>query len=727
MMNSTRLTRSLPSGWLLAGLLLASEATGPTVGLAGAVQLPSHTSAVYVLSDGGDPTRAIEPKLERTEAVGDGTRSVARATTAAGSVIEVDDRWTGDGEATRLSRDVTVRHAAAGDRAFGSGITFDAPARSLETADVFVPGVWYGSSAQTPASGLIRDVGQADFLIRDDRCALPLVGVRDRATGRSLTLAHDKPDGATIAADTRAEPLIDARLRFGSIGLRRPAGGALRLAFRFPGTEGEQTSIGGFRPGRRAAERLHPLVEGATQHYELTLRPGRSGDLAEQLRAAWRPAFRDLAPAPVPAQIDRVYAAGIDVLHHYAYDQGAVSGVPFGVKLPGGEVSDRSLQIGFIGQQTACASYLIDEGLRSGRPDLVGQGERIVSFWARDCIAPSGVPRSWFDVDPKPGWRAYESYLRSVCDGGDGALRAWQVERAAGRDRPAWMAFCRSMGDWLLATQNDDGSFFRSWRWQDGRPASRSKTNTLHPVRFLVDLACATGDPRYRAAAERAATWSLQHDAPGRYAGGTPDNPDVIDKEAGWIAMESYLALHDVTGERRWLDAAVRAADYTETWIYAWNVPMPVDATLIQIPRLRTTAGAGSLIATGHSGVDLFLAFASLGYARLALATGDEHFADVARLLQANTAQFVDVDGSLGYAQPGLCVEAFSLAGGRRGRSVATWLPWGTSAVMEPMARCRDAFGTLDVAEALRRGDPAAARRRELWTRTRGFASLPPP
>ena len=206
----------------------------------------------------------------------------------------------------------------------------------------------------------------------------------------------------------------------------------------------------------------------------------------------------------------------------------------------------------------------------------------------------------------------------------------------------------------------------------------------------------------YRDAALRAAGWSLANDHPGPYVGGTPDNPDVIDKEAGWIAFDSYLALYDVTQNKRWLDAAAAAATYTETWMYGWNVPLPPDATLVQIPRLNTTAGAAGLIATGHSAADLFLAYASLSYARLSIDTGDTHYAEVARLLQANTAQFVDVNGSLGYATPGLCVEAFSLVGGRRGRSVGTWLPWCTSAILEPMARCREVFGTIDVAAASR-------------------------
>ena len=649
------------------------------------------------------------------------SRAAATLRTPAGSEIIVNDVWTEKGDTRCLVRDVTVQTVAAGDVGFATGVEVDAPTDVLDAADVFVPGVWYGSSANTPPSGLIGDIGQADFLIREDRLPLPLVSVRAKPGGRTVTLAHDDPDGATVLADAKPERVIDTRLRFGSIGLRREAGKRIKLAFRFPGTEGELTGIGGFKPVSRYAERFHPIIAGEKQHYELTVRTTDSADVVAQMKTAWRHAYIRSRPTPVPTDVAAVYDASVNALAHYAYDRGNVSGIPFSAQLPGGEVHDRSLQIGFVGQQLPCASYLIDDGLRNKKPERVGQGERIVDFWVRECIAPSGLPRTWYDVDPKPQWRDTPTFLRSITDGTLGGLRAWQIEKAAGRDKPAWLAFSRRVGDWLLRVQNGDGSFYRSWTFKDGSPKSKSLTNTLHPVRLLVELSCATGDMKYRAAAVRAAEWTVSHDTPGRYVGGTPDNPDVIDKEAGWIAFDSYLALYDVTRDKRWLDAAVAAATFAETWMYGWNVPLPVDVVSPQIPRLKTTAGAASLIATGHSGADLFLAFGSLSYARLAVYTGDKHFADVARLLQANTAQLVDVNGSLGYAVPGLCVEAFGLVGGHRGNSVGAWLPWGTSAVLEPMARCREIFGTADVAAALELDAAEQRKRNAVWAITRGY------
>jgi hypothetical protein len=59
----------------------------------------------------------------------------------------------------------------------------------------------------------------------------------------------------------------------------------------------------------------------------------------------------------------------------------------------------------------------------------------------------------------------------------------------------------------------------------------------------------------------------------------------------------------------------------------------------------------------------------------------------------------VDVNGSLGYAEPGLCTETLSLTvDGRRGRGngVDVWLPWLTYSMVEPVVRLQEAYGMMD-------------------------------
>jgi hypothetical protein len=51
---------------------------------------------------------------------------------------------------------------------------------------------------------------------------------------------------------------------------------------------------------------------------------------------------------------------------------------------------------------------------------------------------------------------------------------------------------------------------------------------------------------------------------------GACDNPDVLDKEAGALALRAFISLHEATGDEQWVAPARQAATFVETWTYAW-------------------------------------------------------------------------------------------------------------------------------------------------------------
>jgi hypothetical protein len=198
-----------------------------------------------------------------------------------------------------------------------------------------------------------------------------------------------------------------------------------------------------------------------------------------------------------------------------------------------------------------------------------------------------------------------------------------------------------------------------------------------------------------------------------------------MDKEAGFMALDAFLALHDATGDARWLEAAVQAGDFTETWAYCWNVPIPADDERVTYPRGATTTGF-SVIACGHSGADLFLAGAPFFFYRLYLQTGDNHYAEMARQLLYDTRQSMDINGSRGYGHSGLCTEALSLAP-PRGRGVNTWLPWLSYSMMEPVVRLQEAYGMMDTPLLSDRQREEFLAKDRQFGRTRGFSTAKAP
>ena len=224
-----------------------------------------------------------------------------------------------------------------------------------------------------------------------------------------------------------------------------------------------------------------------------------------------------------------------------------------------------------------------------------------------------------------------------------------------------------------------------------------SKSNTPSVIRFLVQLYLVTGDEKYKAAAEKAGDWSFDN-AYMEYRGGTCDNTDIQDKEAGIYALFGFLSLYDLTGDKHWLEGAVGAADYTETWTYAWT--FPVYTPWPKHPFNQYSISGQSIITIG-GGADVYMAACSYTYYRLYLLTGDSHYLDFAEFIHKNTRQSNDVDGTSGYAMPGLGHESGNFFSQKLG-SQYHWLPWCTFVEAEPCERLYETFGVYEIEDAQR-------------------------
>jgi hypothetical protein len=741
---AARLADPLMAGQTLkSGFCLLTIATNPASGGVD-VWLPSKTGptadfqaikplAVEML-DAAGATNWLATGYSSVIRVDRALRCTGQIRTANGTVVNFNDTYNAGKQADTflLEREVSVEMAGTNDAGFMTCFRLESSQPSpLRNQEVFIPGIWYLDNQHVPARALGADQSDGAFLIREDRMALPLVMMRSKINGATILLAHCDPDGATCLADYQPGRVVDGRIQVASLGIWSPENPA--VSFCYPATEGERSYIRGSGGGRGAAagkrwvERFHPVKSGGKQACKIMIGLSVEPDFSAAMRQTWRAAYEETPPAIAHTDIAACYEASIKLISDWSQTHNGCPGIPFRLRLPQGQLEGNehiNYQMGFVGQQLPLAYHLMRYGLQRHNEEIVRKGEAMVDFWATNSLTPQGLPRTWYDVYPQPHWRQYNTFLRIASDGMVGALMAWDVMQASGRPKPGWLQFCRAFGDWLVQHQNQDGSWYREFDW-NSRPVNEAKQNTTHPIRFLVDLSRATGEKKYLAAALAGGKWchSNVYQSFG-YVGGTADNPNVMDKEAGFLAMDAFLALHDATGEKSWLEAAAQAGDFTETWVYSWNIPIPAEDGSATYPKGCTTTGF-SLIATGHSGADLFMAAAPFYYYRLYLETGDPHYAEMARQLLFNTKQAMDINGSLGYGHTGLCSEALSLAP-PRGHGVNTWLPWLTWSMIEPITRLQDAYGFMDAPTAtgdrlaeLRRKDAEFGRTRGLFTQTR--------
>jgi len=623
------------------------------------------------------------------------------------TAFEFVDRWMRTGEIVRLARTVTVHGSAPGGFMSGAIWPLAAP-RTWPEVHWFAPGMIYGGFANLTdvAIGGRAHYRPGDFTvrIREDRLPAPLL-MAHFEDGTSLAVLDPAPRGDTTAADANdvsGVSLVDERFQFGALG-GQERGRTLALGYWFPGSEGEVTYAGNTYPGGQLHQwrrRFHPIRDGLVQQYEVALRVGQGEQFTDAYPRAWRWAWQTLQPAICVQDLTAVRRSLTDVLAHNTVEQEQRAGIPtyIDTQVRSAPPEWHNMILGFCGKNLEAARFL----LREAELDTSARGQRmralaekiIASFLQLQVAPPAGEGFRLQSGTPICALGRPEVYLRSYGDDVKALLKAYQREKQAGREHPEWLAWCRTFGDWLLTQQRPDGGFPRSWKPVTGEVIAASPNSSYNAVPLLVLLTESTGDHRYLDAAIRAADFCWSNgQAEGRFVGGTIDNPDVLDKEAATLSLEAYLELYAATRDTKWVPRAVAAANFAATWIYCWNVPMPEDDDDAARHWKQGVPTAGlQLIATGHSLVDEYMSYDADDFAQMAQLTGDSHYLAVARLLLHNTKNMLAVPGrTFDLGDPGWQQEHWSLAP-RRGYGLHRgWLPWVATSQLNGI------FGLMDL------------------------------
>ncbi|WP_020620550.1 hypothetical protein [Paenibacillus daejeonensis] len=670
---------------------------------------------------------------------GNGNRIVAQGTLAvpAGSEFAFVDTYETAGPGFKVTRKVKVLKAGE-DLGFSTKLSF-VMAESQEPRDYnyFAPGVWYKQNEFARDTDFGKNLDGEYFWRMETGSALPLFAMHHIASGEMAALSRWTSDVTMRSLDIKmAGNYVDPKFTIGALGMSKPQSQTMNyLYYGFPVRKAFESSVDGLSidyvypgcNGQMAAARRyagldykgesisfnrvnHPVEVGFEQHYSVALQFGHYPDYQHMMREIWRSTYDRMRDKLFEVDNERHFHDCMNMLTHYTQQYGDAYGLPFSCQFPHMDVSSVSFQFGFVGQQPGIGYQLLRYGDKENHAEAYEKGVNIVDFWVRTAMTESGLPQMCYH----PGIGAFEPYphyIRMLADGIENILDAWLYMHKKGEEKPEWLAFCRKTADWIVNIQNDDGSFYRAYN-TDSSIRMDSKANTPSVIRFLVQFYLVTGDERYKTAAIKAGDWSYDNAYLNlEYRGGTCDNVDVQDNEAGIYAMWGFLALYDLTGEDKWLEGTIGAADYTETWTYAWTFPV---TTPWPIHPFNDYSISGQSIITIGGGADVYMAACSYTYYRLYIITGDEHYLDFAEFIHQNTRQSNDVEGRTGYAMPGLGHEAGNFIN-QVLESHYHWLPWCTYVEVDPSSRLYDTFGAYEIADAQKLSPQEQAERNRIY------------
>lgn len=659
--------------------------------------------AILILKDYAAKHVEFSAPYEEVKMEEGGIVASAVLETPMGSRFRFEDRFCpyAKGDTFSLERCVTVEEENPDDLGFGSRVSLGfTGGQEVKEYDYFAPGAWYRQNEYAPSHFIGHDLTLPCYWYRETRYALPIFAVQSRSTGDSAAFSRARADvKPSDTYENHYDSRTDASYTYGSLGVSVTNG--FSMDYVYPGTEGFNEDMTPYRnqPYRYQFgmnKRYHPVRKGFQQKYGLLWRFSHSDTFQEMMKDTWRFFYGVFNPKVAPVDNDTLYHVCMDMFDDLCREYYGAWGVPFKCLLPSGEIGIVDYEMGFIGQQPNIGYQLIRYGYEEGRPETAQKGIHVLDFWVHNSLTEWGAPKTWYDVYPKR-WLDGGIWLRMLSDGMEGILDGYVYLKKKGVEKPEWLDYCRTVGDWLVRSADEEGCWHRFYGF-DGTVKLESKANTSNVIRFLVQLYLVTKEEAYKAAALKAGDWCYEHVYKGmQYVGGTCDNADVLDKESGIYAIFAFLSLYDLTEEGKWLEALKGAADYTETWTYSWAYPVkPIE----KIHAFHHADISGqSLIATGHSGADVYMAACSYVYYRLYLITNDPHYKDFAIFISKNPKQGTDLDGRYGYGRRGLCEESCGVYSFNC-RGVYAWLPWVTYVQVDPVSRMKDTFGVYEIEDA---------------------------
>lgn len=385
--------------------------------------------------------------------------------------------------------------------------------------------------------------------------------------------------GAGLAADETTA------LGMTGLGFAHEAGRA-RVWLSFPYAEGPVSYYGDgtprtavresarFEPGREVTVGLRTFGLTADRH-----------DYAAAVRARYaETAERD----PGTPWVDVPEAAELAAhgLHawHYDPDPGVLLetvGFDRGVTGQDGRPVDRqAMHVAWI-SGVPWAYALLRHADRTGRADHRAAATRVVRFVC-DAAAPSGFlwgvwyrERGW-----AKSWTPIERGLHARTLGEAILFAGRSLDLLGEEDRAAVAATVRRNLDLVVERQRPDGCLGSVFDAETGEVLSWRGTSGLTWVAALAERAA--DDPRYADAAVRAGAYYARF-VEAEHLHGAPEDVDLAPtSEDGYAAVLAYVALARLTGEDRWVDLAARAADWTMTFRYAYDVDLPAGTVLAQ-------------------------------------------------------------------------------------------------------------------------------------------------
>ena len=293
-----------------------------------------------------------------------------------------------------------------------------------------------------------------------------------------------------------------------------------------------------------------------------------------------------------------------------------------------------TFEVGWAGQNFLNARMLALRALE-GDPALLEKAIGIFDAFVA-TQRPNGLLHRCYNDNFFEG--ALEKRPADACNMGWAAAEAVRMARllhAHGIDKPEYVAFAERICDFFVSHWSDEWGFGKRWR-VDGTPLERDGTIGGFLIPALTELYDETGERRWLDAALRASDFYFARDLDGFLCTAGAIDCQCIDKETAWPLVFGSLALYRITGDRTHLERAEKAAWYFVSWMFFFDTIAAPESDFAKYGYHTT---GGTAVSLEHQAIDPWGAIIVPDLMELADATGNNDFREFARLMWSNALQ----------------------------------------------------------------------------------------
>jgi hypothetical protein len=284
-------------------------------------------------------------------------------------------------------------------------------------------------------------------------------------------------------------------------------------------------------------------------------------------------------------------------------------------------------------------------------------------------IAPSGFfwdcgrnGTEWLGGDVRKPHTANWHLIRKSADAVFFIIKQFMLMEKLGIDvKPVWREGLRGVCDLFVKLWRENGQFGQFVDSINGEIRVGGSTSAAIAPAALVLAAQYYGEPVYQEVADESAEFFYQNfTRKGLSCGGPGDALQNPDSESWAALIESYVALHDATGDAKWLERAGEVTRQFSTWVVSYDFMFPPES-LFGKANIHTTGSVYANTQNKHSAPGL-CTLSGLGLLKLFRATGDRFPLDLLRDIAHGLPQYLPHPlNPLGDATPGHMCERVNM------------------------------------------------------------------